>query len=200
VRAEDGADVVVDDRPAGRTPLPGPIELAAGRHFVAVIRNGRRPFGEEVTLALGESKSVDVPLGVSGQRVASYLLAAGAGVGALLGGAFVGVAFHEQALAESTQAASNTHNISQGMLDGYSSALGARDGFKLAAYGALGGALTLGVAAGALFVFDTPRPPAGFMRVDEAPARKAPAPAPLEVSVFPLTGPGLLGAGVVGRF
>jgi tetratricopeptide (TPR) repeat protein len=200
VRAEDGADVTVDRRLAGRTPLPGPIELAAGQHFVAVTRNGRRPFGEEVKLALGESKSVDVEPGVTGQRVASYLLAAVAGAGAVVGGAFVGVAYHEQAVAESIRDAGKRGNISQGMLDGYASALASREDFKRATYGAFGGALALGIGAGALFLFDTPRPPTGFVRVDEAPARGTRPAAPLEVSALPLAGPGFVGAGVFGRF
>jgi hypothetical protein len=200
VRAEDGAEISVDRRPAGRTPLPGPIEISAGRHFVTVTRSGRRPFGEEIELARGESRSVDVELGVTGQRVSSYVLAAAAGAGALVGGAFVGVAYHEQALAESTRASAKTGNISQGMLDGYAAALASREDYKRAAYGAFGGALALGLTAGALFVLDTPRAPTRGLRADEGPASKPKPAAPLEVSALPLVMPGCVGAGLIGSF
>ena len=167
---------------------------------MTVTRTGRRPFGEEVTLARGEARSVDVELGVTGQRVASYLLTGAAGASVIVGGALVGMAFHEQGVAESIQTMSRSRNISQGMQDDYTTALGSRDDLKRAAEGVFGGAVALGLAAGVLFTFDTPRPPSTFVRVDEGPARKAPAPVPLEVSVLPVLGPGVFGAGVVGRF
>jgi hypothetical protein len=199
VAAEAGADVIVDRRPVGRTPLPGAIELAPGSHFVAVTRNGRRPFGEEVVLRRGEAKSIDVELGVTGQRVAAYLVTATAAAGIVTGAAFVGVAYHDQSVAQSARSASLAGNIPQSMLDQYNGALSAREDFKRAAEVAFGGSLALAVAAGALFLFDTPRPPTPFTRIDEGPKRSTPTAPVLEVSALPVKGGGFVG-GVVGRF
>jgi len=112
---------------------------------------------------------------------------------------FVGLAYYEQGVAESTHAASLNHNITQPMLDQYNAALSSREGFKDAAYGAFGGAVALALGAGALFLFDTPRTPTGSIG-NEGPTRKTPMAAPLEVSAVPLAGPGFLGASIVGRF
>jgi hypothetical protein len=201
VHAESGADVLVDRRPVGRTPLTGAIELSAGTHFVAVTRNGRRPYGEEIKVARGETRTLDVELGGTGQRVVSYVLLTAAAVGVAAGGVFVGLAFYEQGQAESTRVASGARNISQSELDGYAAALNARDQLKLAAYGAFGGAVALAIGAGALFLFDTPHAPLGPSRLEEGtPQRKPKEGSPLEVSALPLVGPGFMGASLVGRF
>ncbi len=199
IRAPDGAEVVVDRRLVGRTPLSEPIELPAGEHFVAVTKNGRRPYAEEIKLARGESRSINAELAGTGQRVVSYFLAAAAGAGVALGGIFVGLAFYEEGQAESIHAASLTHNITQPMLDQYNGALGSRQDYTNAAYGVLGGALAVGIGAGILYLFDTPRAPTTFVH-EEGPARKAPTATPLEMSAIPLAGPGFVGAGILGRF
>jgi hypothetical protein len=200
VAAESGADVVVDRRPVGRTPLPGPIELRPGAHFVAVIRNGRRPFGEDVVLSRGETKAIEIDLGITGQRFASYLVAASAAASAVAGAAFVGVAYHEQAIANSVAAASAQANIVQSQLDQHNAAIGSREDAKRAAEVAFGGALALGLAAGALFLFDTPRAPTPFTPVDDGSKRSAPTAPVLEVSASPFFGGGFAGAALLGRF
>lgn len=199
VRAPNGADVLVDRKPVGRTPLTGPIELPAGTHFVALTRNGRRPYGEEVRLSRGETKTLDVELAGTQQRVVSYVLLTAAAAGVALGGVFVGLAFWEQGQAESTLQASAARNITQTELDAYGSAVNARDGFKLAAYGAFGGAVALALGAGALIVFDTPQPLLGPARFEERGPQKQTT-TPLEVSAVPLAGPGFVGANLIGRF
>jgi hypothetical protein len=199
VNTENGADVLVDRRPVGRTPLTAPIELPAGTHFVALTRNGRAPYGQEVRLARGESRTLDVSLGGTRQRVWSYVLFTAAAAGVVAGGVFVGFAFWEQGQAESTLQTSTTSNITQSQLDAYSAALSARESFKLAAYGAFGGAVALALGGAALFLFDTPQPLLGPTRFEDNAPQKQKA-TPLEVSAAPLVGPGLVGATVVGRF
>ncbi len=199
VRTESGADVIVDKNPVGRTPLSGPIELGAGTHFVAVVHNGRQPYGEQVRIARGETKTLDAPLAGTGQRVVSYVLFTAAAVSAVAGGVFVGLAYYEQGLAEGTRNTSTTQNITQSQLNAYSSALSAREAFKDAAYAAFGGGVALAVGASLLLLFDRPRAPIGPTRFEhEGPTPKAPA--PLEVSAVPFVSPSFLGAGVVARF
>ncbi len=199
VHAENGSDVLVDRRPVGRTPLAGPIELPAGTHYVALTHNGRRPYGEEVRLARGETKTLDVELGGTQQRVVSYVLLTTAAASVALGGVFIGLAFWEQGQAESTLATSATRNITQSQLDAYSSAVNARESFKLAAYGAFGGAVALAAGAGALFLFDTPRPLLGPARFDDHGPQKQTL-SPLEVAAVPVVGPSFVGASIIGRF
>src|SRR5579875_2747464 len=53
VALDAGASIMVDGRPVATTPLPRPIELPAGTHFVAVTKNGYQAFTREVTLTRG---------------------------------------------------------------------------------------------------------------------------------------------------
>jgi hypothetical protein len=197
VRAESGADVLVDRKPVGRTPLSGPIELPAGAHYVALTHNGQRPYGEEIRLARGETRTLTVDLVGTQQRVMSYLLFGAAGAALVAGGVFVSVAFVEQGQAESTLQASSRSNIPQSRLDDYAAALNAREGFKLAAYGAFGGAAALALGAVALFALDTPHPLLGPARFDEHGPQR---PTQLEVAAMPIGGPGFFGATILGRF
>ena len=200
VRAESGADVLVDRRPVGRTPLTGPIELGAGPHFIALTHNGRRPYGEEIRLARGESKRLDVDLGGTTQRTIAYVVLGSAAASFVAGGVFIGMAFYEQGQAESIQALAGQHNITQAQEDSYNSSVNAREGLKLASYVAFGGAAALALGASALFLFDTPHAPLGPTREREEEPTRKPTSSPLEVSAVPLVAPGVAGLGLVGSF
>jgi hypothetical protein len=189
--------VLVDRRPVGRTPLAGSIELPAGPHYVSVTHNGRRPYGEEVRLARGEKRTLVADLPGTQQRVLSYVLFGAAAASLVAGGVFAGVALIEQGQAESTIAKSQSANITQAQLDAYAAALSARDGFKLAAYGAFGGAAALALGGAALFFLDTPHPLLGPARFDEKHEKSG---GTLEVSAAPIAGPSFVGASVIGRF
>src|SRR5262249_48321427 len=79
IHAEDGADVAIDGKPVGTTPLAAQ-PLAAGRHLVAITRRGRDGELREVQLARAEHKTIDVSLAKTGRRHAVPYLAGGAGV------------------------------------------------------------------------------------------------------------------------
>ncbi|HVN76141.1 MAG TPA: protein kinase [Thermoanaerobaculaceae bacterium] len=56
-----GATVSIDGAAAGTTPL-GPVELAQGAHAVRVEARGFRPVDERVTVTVGETATLVVPL------------------------------------------------------------------------------------------------------------------------------------------
>ncbi|HMJ13091.1 MAG TPA: PEGA domain-containing protein [Polyangiaceae bacterium] len=55
-----GADVEVDNLPVGKSPLPGPVRVSSGEHWVSAIAPGRYPERRRVVVA-GKSKA-DVSL------------------------------------------------------------------------------------------------------------------------------------------
>lgn len=199
VNAESGAEVLVDRKLVGRTPLATPIELPAGPHYVALTRNGRRPYGEEIRLVHGETRTLTAEMVGTQQRVLSYALFGTAGVAAIAGAVFVGLAFFEQGQAESILATGAKRNLTQPELDSYGAASNAREGFKIASYCAFGGAAAFALAGAAFFLLDTPHPLLGPARFDEQRDRSKPN-GTLEVAGAPIVGPGLVGASVVGRF
>lgn len=63
-----GAQIVVDGENRGVTPLAAPVFVTPGRHVVEV-RSGERKVSKPVTLAAGQSTSLDLP--ISGSAVTS---------------------------------------------------------------------------------------------------------------------------------
>jgi hypothetical protein len=59
---EAGANVAVDDKPVGTTPLAAPLRLAAKPHHVVVTKDGFTPFDQTVTIAAGAPATVQVTL------------------------------------------------------------------------------------------------------------------------------------------
>ncbi len=51
----DGAEVLLDGRPVGRTPLPGELTVDPGTHVVVVRKEGYETFRKEVELADGQT-------------------------------------------------------------------------------------------------------------------------------------------------
>ena len=69
-KSED-AVVEVDGKRVGQTPLPGPVRVAGGMHRVRVIAPGYYPFSEEVMVAGGAERTLQVELIATGSGRAS---------------------------------------------------------------------------------------------------------------------------------
>jgi tetratricopeptide (TPR) repeat protein len=80
--AIDGADVTVDGKPIGSTPLGEMVWTTPGRHQVAVQRAGFSPAIEDVVVATGQAAAVDFKLRPVDLRLAN----AGSGGLAIGGG------------------------------------------------------------------------------------------------------------------
>ncbi len=198
----DGADVSIDGRIAATTPLSRPVELTPGRHFVAVTKRGYHAFSEDLEIGRGETRSVTVPLEVTGQRVSAYVLVGVAAAGVVAGGVLTGLAVYEQGQAQTLSTKRTTQGgLSGGDLTQYDNDVASRDTLRTSAGVAFGGAFLVGATALVLVLTDQPvvGPSAG--RADTSkPAAPPPRERSLEVSAAPLLAPGFYGASLRGRF
>lgn len=202
VVARDGAEVAIDGRVAGTTPLPRALELTPGTHFVTVTKRGHKAFAQEMDLGRDEAKRVVVSLDTTGQRVGAYVLMGAGAAAAVAGGVLAGVAFYDQKQAQ----AIDDRRVSKGGLSvadlaSYDSYRGARDELRRAAGIAFGSALVVGGTGVLLAIFDTPAAGPPRMR-DQSPKPGAPVPRdrPMEMSAAPVIGPGFYGASLSGHF
>ncbi len=201
INAPEGADVTIDGRLQGTTPLP-PLGVASGTHFIAVTLNGHGAFSRTVALQRGEQKTLDAELHVTGQRTASWVLM-GVGAGGIVAGGVLGyVALKKDSDAKAIQNADSSQgNLPPGELGRYNSLRQSRDNFRLAsviAFGAGAGVAAVGLV---LHAFDQPKPPLPPLEqtTPGAPRRTTPEPG-FEISAAPLWQPGFVGASAGGRF
>src|SRR5262249_20193858 len=61
VAARD-VEIAVDDVPVGKTPLPGPLMVSAGRRRITATRPGRPPVTQIIDLAGGDSRRLAITL------------------------------------------------------------------------------------------------------------------------------------------
>ncbi|MCB9603493.1 MAG: PEGA domain-containing protein [Sandaracinus sp.] len=134
----EGATVTLDERPAGETPVAAPLTVSPGAHALELSREGFLPFRAEVDVQAGSVTAAYARLSpateyrsVRGRRIWTWVLTglAAAGLGASLG---LGV--HARSEAQTDLA----------------------EGRRWAAFSdyALGGAITLGVAAFVVGLFE----------------------------------------------
>lgn len=198
VAAPPGADVLIDGRPQGTLPL-GALDLPAGTHHLAITLNGHVAHSEELELGNGEDREVRTGLRKTGQRKASYWMMTAGAVGIGLGGAFTLMAYKRQGEANDVLDKQARTNITDREIRDYEKARDSRDRWRNASYGAFGAGVGLGVVGILMYAFDQPV-------VSQAPATKKKKddekkkPEGLEVSVLPVTAPGVLGIGAAGSF
>ncbi len=196
-----GAEVSVDGRLVGETPLTAPLRLPPGRHLITVAKNGHEAYSEEVVLGRGEARELDTELHTTTQRFASHILIGVGGVGILAGGAFGGIAFKKDRDAKDINSRRRQENIELGEVDRFESLKSERDTWRVAASVTLGAGAAIGLTGFLMRVFDEPRikaPPPRELQQPEGPER-VPEPS-MEIAVAPSVGPGWAGASVLGRF
>ena len=201
--APNGADITVDGRPMGTTPLPAPIDLPSGRHFVAVTKTGNHAFSQELDLRRGEQKTVTAKLSTTGQRIASYGFYGGAVVAGATGLVFMAAAYKQQSDAEAIAEKRKTGNLELSQLEAYDDAKTQREAYKKTAGVLFGAGLALGATGLLLYVFDQPSVTVpSATRVEEKPRPSTPTPAEgtMEVSAVPVWSPGFVGASVNATF
>jgi tetratricopeptide (TPR) repeat protein len=134
----DGATVQLDERPAGETPVAAPLTVSPGAHALELRREGFLPFRAEVGVQAGSVTLAHARLtpeteyrSVRGRRIWTWVLTglAAAGLGASLG-----LGIHARSEARNDLA----------------------DGRRWASFSdyALGGAITLGIAAFVVGLFE----------------------------------------------
>jgi tetratricopeptide (TPR) repeat protein len=184
LRAPGGAEVAVDGRPVGETPLARPLEVPAGRHFLTLGKRGHRQFARELSLDLGQLRTIDVELEKTGQRRAALWILAGGGALLVAGGVTTTLAFVHQGEAQELDDARASRNLTADEVRSYARHVDRRDDFRLASTILLGGTVALGVTGLLLYIFDTPR------------AVVLPPPE----TIVPVVGPDEIGAAWRGQF
>ena len=156
VDAPDGAQVSVDGRPAGTTPLVRPLEVSAGKHLITVTRRGHRAWSREVTLERGKSVSLDASLERTGQRTVSYVLM-GTAAALFIGS---GVTFGMSIKAGSDASELNDKRQSEGLtadeLGEYNDAVDRREGRLQTTYILLGIGVAVAASGAILYFMDNP--------------------------------------------
>lgn len=202
VAGAEGAEVTVDGRTSGTTPLPRPLPLSAGPHFVTVTADGHRPYAEELRLERGATTSVTVSLPETDQRVAAHTML-GLGLGGIAAGAvLVVVAELKESEAESVREAQAIGTITEAQRIEHNEAVAERDDFALAAGITAAAGAGLAVTSLFLYLIDQPKvaPPADDGAKPGEPERDDEAEPDLELLAAPVLHPGMLGVGVGGRF
>ncbi len=203
IDAPEGAEVSIDGRPQGDTPLP-PLSVRPGRHFVAITMNGREPYTREINLQRGERRNLKTALETTGQRTAAWILI-GVGTGGMLAGGALGLAAigKENDADDILTQAETQGDQPASRLAEYQELRDERDELRLAALITAGAGLAVTATGVVLMVFDTPRVrvPARDERPLPEPQPAAPSTAPsMEVSAAPIWAPGFGGAALRGRF
>jgi len=179
VRAKSGADISLDGRLVGSTPLRQPVQAVAGKHFLAVTMRGHHPFTRELTVERGRELAVDAPLSRTSQRRASFWVLGGAGLLLLGGGVTTTLALTAQSNAEDLLDKRDTVGLTQAELRDYNQKIVRRDNMVTASYVLYGSAAVAGVTGILLYLMDTPR---------------------VQAPIEPMLAPGTVGARLSRRF
>jgi tetratricopeptide (TPR) repeat protein len=158
IKGDSGAEVLVDGRPAGETPILKPIEVDAGVHRVVIGDSGYDLIAEDMRLDRGETKDINVELNMTGQRITAWTLFSVGAVNAIGGAVFAGLAVSAQNKAQNVQSIldSNERAITVDEQTQLNDNLQKRDDFRRVAGVAFGAAaLTAGVGL-VLYITDSP--------------------------------------------
>ena len=184
VEKPNESDVYVDGVSVGPAPLPRPVDVDPGSHFVTVSMNGHGAFSKEISFERGKTKTLAPTLPETPQRKAAWALIGTGGVSLA-----VGIGLGVVAVVKDRQASNIAPRMGE-MLSPtdqtrYDALTSSRDNFRTAAGAAGGIGLGLIVVGGVLYAFNSPPDPA----TPKPKEKKIGAPV-----VLPMVGPGFVGA------
>ena len=191
IEVEPDTDIAVDGRRLGISPLSGPLTLAAGTHFLALIKNGRRAVSRTLTLSRGQELRLVETLQRTPQRYISVGLLGTGAASMVAGVVFTAMALGEQGTLREIADERARGNIPSSRLADYASALDARDHLRTGALVTYGVGAALLLTGGFLYAIDRP--------VVER-VTSEPGPRPVGWSIAPAFSQGHIGATVVGSF
>lgn len=204
IQVEPDAEISIDGRLVGVSPLSSPLELPAGRHLVAVMKNGREGHSVEVKLERGKRQQLNVELDSTGQRIASNVLFITSATALVTGGVFTALAVRQESKAKDIDAETETGTISRDRLLEYNDTLNRRNDYRTAAVISFGASVALGASGFLLYSFDRPslRNVSGREQLPSTPEEKPkPASEPsMDLTASPVWSPEMTGAAILGRF
>jgi hypothetical protein len=200
IKAPPGAQVSVDGRFVGTMPLP-PMDIAAGKRFIAITHNGYKPFGRELDLARGKSQRVDVALTRTAQRKWSYAFFTASAVSGAVGVAASLVALGYQGQAAELEKKRLRDGLTATQFGDFRRHVDERNTYRDAAFATFAFGAGLGLVGSALYAFDQPVPPQPPARSDTTSPKSTPTQGPsIDIAIAPALSPSFAGAGLVGRF
>jgi tetratricopeptide (TPR) repeat protein len=200
VEGTKNADVTVDSRTVGTTPLPGPIQLTSGSHLIVIRKNGYKAYAEEIEVTRDQRKTLKVALRATGQRIVAESLLLSAGTAVIGGVVFTLVAGSQQHQASVILEKQKTQTLTNDDKAAYYSARDSRDNWvKVAAisYGVGAAALVTGLV---FYAFDQPSVALAPQHFDDKPKKPLSPREPTEMSMRPIIAPGFAGGAFTGRF
>ena len=175
VRTEGGSRITVDGRSMGSAPQARPLELAAGKHFVAVTHRGRYGWSKEISVARGEVVDLKAPLEKTMQRKISYWVLGASGVALAVTGFTAFAAMRADSDAQALDDKRQAEGITPAELADYYAKVELRDARRRDSLIWLGITGAIGATGALLWLLDSPRaeaPP--FQSASESDTQKLP--------------------------
>lgn len=193
LRTSGGAEVAVDGRPRGTTPLVAPLDIPAGKHFVTVTRRGHYAFGRELVLKRGEKLTLDASLETTLQRKVSWWVLGGSAAILIGAAATATQAFLADGDASDLEDKRQTQGLTTSELEQYERLRDRRDDRMRLTWVLTGVGAGVAITGVLMRIFDNPRaeapPMSPSVSADGAP-----------ISVAPVVGHGTAGLTMSGRF
>lgn len=158
IATADGAEVAVDGRPVGVTPLLRPLELSAGTHLLTVSLRGHRSLSREITVKRGERRGVDAPLERTTQRRVSYWVLGTSAALFVGAGVTAGLAIKAGSDADSLEHKRETEGLSGSELVAYQGDVNRHNDRVRDTWILLGVGGAVATAGALLYFMDNPRP------------------------------------------
>lgn len=186
ITAPPGTLVHVDGLPVAETPLPGPLELPAGTHHLALGHNGYEMDARTLVLEPGGAVPFAAELRATTQRKASWGVFGTAGALLVGAGVFGALAMVRENEADDILGRRDDagENLTTSDVRRYNDARDARDQWRSMTLGLSAGAAALLLLGSGLYFFDTPGYTAPRATEPRSPEPRStppvPAPAPGE--------------------
>jgi hypothetical protein len=155
IHTEADAKILIDGRAIATAPS-GALEIPHGKHLLAVLRRGREPFAQELTVTRGQELKVDAGLQKTARRRAVPWVYGGASVLAAGAIATALVARSRNSHAEDLQMQIDMGNQPVSVADDLERTVRSRDRFVTWTWILGGAAVAAGATGTLLLVFDTP--------------------------------------------
>lgn len=155
---QEDAEILVDGRPVGRTPLLRPLELSRGRHRIVAGSNGHDPWVKDFDVERGSQQQVPIDMAMSTQRVTTWVVLIGGGTTTLAGIVMGGLARSNGLKAENIRALSQREQraLTLAEAENYNQVLDRSDDQTIIAVGLFSGGLAISAAGLLSFLLDEP--------------------------------------------